>query len=208
MLTINSACIGAPTQAALAFEKGGMMLRSKVARRHKGGSGRAKSGDRGHLPAEALLYDDLVGAIVDQRLRAGTRLNEANLAKAYGLTRPRVRSVLNKLATNNIIEIKLNLGAFVRRPSPEEARPRQEMRPARPPRLRRDCGYRAKARSRRRQSRPTSRRQPADARDEHSVEAAIAGVDGVVNAISMYVEHGSDTFHSVQRAVATDQIRS
>jgi len=122
MLTINSACIGAPTQAALGCEKGGMMLRSKVARRHKGGSGRAKSGDRGHLPAEALLYDDLVGAIVDQRLRAGTRLNEANLAKAYGLTRPRVRSVLNKLATNNIIEIKLNLGAFVRRPSPEEAR--------------------------------------------------------------------------------------
>src|ERR1700722_2140042 len=37
----------------------------------------------------------------------------------------------------------------------------------------------------------------ADARDEHSVEAAIAGVDGVVNTISMYVEHGSDTFHSV-----------
>ncbi len=37
----------------------------------------------------------------------------------------------------------------------------------------------------------------ADARDEHSVEAAIAGVDGVVNAISMYVEHGSEIFHSV-----------
>jgi DNA-binding GntR family transcriptional regulator len=99
-----------------------MMLRSRVARPPKGGSARARSGDRGHLPAEARLYEDLVGAIVDQRLRAGTRLNEANLAKAYGLARPRVRSVLNKLATNNIIEIKLNLGAFVRRPSPEEAR--------------------------------------------------------------------------------------
>jgi uncharacterized protein YbjT (DUF2867 family) len=37
----------------------------------------------------------------------------------------------------------------------------------------------------------------ADARDERSVEAAIAGADGVVNAISLYVEHGSDTFHSV-----------
>ena len=43
----------------------------------------------------------------------------------------------------------------------------------------------------------TSNRFVADARDEHSVEAAIAGVDGVVNAISLYVEHGSDTFHSV-----------
>jgi len=37
----------------------------------------------------------------------------------------------------------------------------------------------------------------ADAHDERSVEAAVAGSDGVVNAISLYVEHGSDTFHSV-----------
>jgi uncharacterized protein YbjT (DUF2867 family) len=37
----------------------------------------------------------------------------------------------------------------------------------------------------------------ADAHDERSVKAAVAGVDGVVNAISLYVEHGSDTFHSV-----------
>src|SRR5260370_14990127 len=35
-----------------------------------------------------------------------------------------------------------------------------------------------------------------DAHDERSVEAAVAGADGVVNAISLYVEHGSDTFHS------------
>jgi len=37
----------------------------------------------------------------------------------------------------------------------------------------------------------------ADAHDEHCVEAALAGADGAVNAISLYVEHGSDTFHSV-----------
>ena len=37
----------------------------------------------------------------------------------------------------------------------------------------------------------------ADAHDDRSVEAAIAGADGVVNAISLYVEHGSETFHSV-----------
>jgi uncharacterized protein YbjT (DUF2867 family) len=36
----------------------------------------------------------------------------------------------------------------------------------------------------------------ADAHDERSVEAAVAGADGVVNAISLYVEHGSETFHS------------
>jgi uncharacterized protein YbjT (DUF2867 family) len=37
----------------------------------------------------------------------------------------------------------------------------------------------------------------ADAHDERSVEDAVAGADGVVNAISLYVEHGSHTFHSV-----------
>src|SRR5882672_3423854 len=36
-----------------------------------------------------------------------------------------------------------------------------------------------------------------DAHDERCVEAALAGADGAVNAISLYVEHGSDTFHSV-----------
>ena len=37
----------------------------------------------------------------------------------------------------------------------------------------------------------------ADAHDERSIEAAVAGADGVVNAISLYAEHGGDTFHSV-----------
>lgn len=83
---------------------------------------RPRSAERGQLPAEVRLHQDLVGAIIDQRLPAGTRLNEANLAKAYRLARPRVRNVLSRLAANNIIELKLNFGAFVRRPSPEEAR--------------------------------------------------------------------------------------
>jgi hypothetical protein len=41
------------------------------------------------------------------------------------------------------------------------------------------------------------KRIAADARDERSVEAAVASADCVVNAISLYVEHGSETFHSV-----------
>jgi uncharacterized protein YbjT (DUF2867 family) len=42
----------------------------------------------------------------------------------------------------------------------------------------------------------------ADAHDERCVEAALAGADGAVNAISLYVEHGSDTFHSVHVELA------
>jgi hypothetical protein len=37
----------------------------------------------------------------------------------------------------------------------------------------------------------------ADARDERSVEGAVVGAEGVVNAISLYVEQARDTFHSV-----------
>jgi uncharacterized protein YbjT (DUF2867 family) len=43
----------------------------------------------------------------------------------------------------------------------------------------------------------------ADAHDERSVEAAVVGADGVVNAISLYVEHGGDTFHSVHVEAAS-----
>jgi uncharacterized protein YbjT (DUF2867 family) len=48
----------------------------------------------------------------------------------------------------------------------------------------------------------------ADAHDERSVEAAVAGADGVVNAISLYVEHGSDTFHSVHVETAAKIARA
>jgi len=48
----------------------------------------------------------------------------------------------------------------------------------------------------------------ADARDQRSVEAAVTGADGVVNAISLYVEHGSDTFHSVHVEIAAKIARA
>ena len=48
----------------------------------------------------------------------------------------------------------------------------------------------------------------ADAHDQRSVEAAVAGADGVVNAISLYVEHGSDTFHSVHVEAAAKIARA
>jgi uncharacterized protein YbjT (DUF2867 family) len=37
----------------------------------------------------------------------------------------------------------------------------------------------------------------ADIHDERSVADALAGAYGVVNAVSLYVEHGTETFHSV-----------
>ncbi len=48
----------------------------------------------------------------------------------------------------------------------------------------------------------------ANAHDERSVEAAVAGADGVVNAISLYVEHGRDTFQSVHVEAAARVARA
>src|SRR5215471_16225737 len=48
----------------------------------------------------------------------------------------------------------------------------------------------------------------ADAHDQRSVEAAVASADGVVNAISLYVEHASDTFHSVHVEAAAKIARA
>lgn len=42
----------------------------------------------------------------------------------------------------------------------------------------------------------------ADIHDEHSIVDAIRGAHGVVNAVSLYVEHGSETFHSVHVTAA------
>jgi uncharacterized protein YbjT (DUF2867 family) len=42
----------------------------------------------------------------------------------------------------------------------------------------------------------------ADVTDEAAVAAAVAGAFAVVNAVSLYLEHGSETFHSVHVAAA------
>ena len=43
----------------------------------------------------------------------------------------------------------------------------------------------------------------ADVNEDRSVAAAVAGVDGVVNAVSLYAESGPQTFHSVHVEAAT-----
>jgi uncharacterized protein YbjT (DUF2867 family) len=51
-------------------------------------------------------------------------------------------------------------------------------------------------------------RVATDAHDERSVDAAVAGTDAVINAISLYVQKGSDTFHSVHVEAAANIARA
>lgn len=70
---------------------------------------------------EERMYERLVTAIIGKILRPGEHVNEMQLAVANGLSRPRVRRVLERLEIEGVIEFKLNRGAFISRPSVKEA---------------------------------------------------------------------------------------
>lgn len=77
---------------------------------------------RGPDPVEEELYRLITEAIVTKQLRPGSRLKEASLATQFSVSRARVRRVFQRLAELDFVEFRLNHGAQVRRPSPDEAR--------------------------------------------------------------------------------------
>lgn len=71
---------------------------------------------------------DMMDAIVEQRLRPGTHLPEEELAAIYSATRRQIAKVLQSLATDELVELNPNRGAFVARPTWTEAREIIELR--------------------------------------------------------------------------------
>ena len=63
------------------------------------------------------MYERVVSAIVEQRLRPGTKLPEQKLAARFAVSRTQVRKVLQRLAHEGMVELQLNRGAFVAAPS-------------------------------------------------------------------------------------------
>jgi DNA-binding GntR family transcriptional regulator len=76
---------------------------------------------RGTLPEEQMLYDRLIDAIIDKKLRPGIHLNEVKLAATYAVPRSRIRRVLERLRDESVVEFQLNRGAFISRPTIKEA---------------------------------------------------------------------------------------
>jgi DNA-binding GntR family transcriptional regulator len=68
------------------------------------------------------IYAHVFDAIVDHRLQPGTHLKEDELCEFYGIGRTRLRKVLSRLAADHVVELIANRGAFVARPSVDEAR--------------------------------------------------------------------------------------
>ncbi|WP_169543112.1 GntR family transcriptional regulator [Sneathiella aquimaris] len=68
------------------------------------------------------IYDQMLSAILEQRLSPGTKLSEDVLGEIFGVSRTVVRKVLQRLAYEKVVRILPNRGAYVSEPSPDEAR--------------------------------------------------------------------------------------
>ncbi len=68
------------------------------------------------------IVEALTKAIVEHRLRPGTKLAEQKLADHFGVSRTLVRQALFQLAQNRLIRLEPARGAFVASPSADEAR--------------------------------------------------------------------------------------
>lgn len=71
---------------------------------------------------DAEIHARLFEALLDQRLAPGTRLREDELGEVFGVSRTRVRQVLIRLASEQLVTLVPNAGARVTEPTPEDAR--------------------------------------------------------------------------------------
>ena len=68
------------------------------------------------------IYERIYIAILEHRLHPGTKLGEEKLADIFGVSRARVREVLARLAHEQIVELFPQRGAYVAKPTIEQAR--------------------------------------------------------------------------------------
>ena len=68
------------------------------------------------------IHAEVYAAIINHHIRPATPLQEDALAKAFGVSRTIIRKVLQRLSHEKLVELIPNKGAFVAKPSVEEAR--------------------------------------------------------------------------------------
>jgi len=78
--------------------------------------------NRNPTTADEAIYREIADAILQGRLKAGTKLPEHKLAAIFGVSRERIRKLLHRLAAERRLEIIPNRGCFVPRPSGADVR--------------------------------------------------------------------------------------
>jgi len=77
---------------------------------------------------EALIHQVLARVLLQGRLAPGTQLVETRLAAIFGVSRERIRKLLQRLGHERLIDLIPNRGAFVANPSLAQAREIYEAR--------------------------------------------------------------------------------
>jgi DNA-binding GntR family transcriptional regulator len=83
-----------------------------------------RSGGRVDLEREKWhdeIYENIYTAVLEHRLHPGTKLVEERLAAIFHVSRARIREVLARLAHEQIVDLYPQRGAFVAKPSIEQA---------------------------------------------------------------------------------------
>jgi DNA-binding GntR family transcriptional regulator len=71
---------------------------------------------------ETAIYNKIHRAIAERRLLPGSRLIEDQLAEVFGVSRMRIRWVLQSLARDKVVTLHRNRGACVAEPTVKEAK--------------------------------------------------------------------------------------
>lgn len=74
------------------------------------------------MDIEVVISERIKSSILGGALAPGLKLPEESLSEIFGVSRSRIRSVLQRLAFEDLVEIKRNRGAFIASPSIREAR--------------------------------------------------------------------------------------
>lgn len=76
----------------------------------------------GQSPTDGQIHRHLFTAIVEHDLAPGMKLPEDALAESFGVSRTRIRKVLQQLAHEGVVQLERHRGATVARPTVQEAR--------------------------------------------------------------------------------------
>ena len=68
------------------------------------------------------IHREIFDAIVEGRLSPGEKLGQDELGKVFGVSKTRIRPILHRLSDQKIVVMEPMRGAFVARPSVEDAR--------------------------------------------------------------------------------------
>jgi DNA-binding GntR family transcriptional regulator len=101
---------------------------ASASRRKARGAALPVATDGGAVGPTERIVDSITTAIVERRLMPGTKLAEQQIADIFGVSRTLVRQALNQLSRDRLVTLEPARGAFVAKPSVQEARQVFEVR--------------------------------------------------------------------------------